>query len=88
MRHIGRDSGPQGQGVIPGGLMNTQNDGILRHKLTQLKQQHRDLDETVTALEAAQQRDVLTLSRLKKRKLSIRDEIARIEDQLLPDIIA
>ncbi len=68
--------------------MGTSDDRILRHQLAQMKQEHRDLDEAIIALEAAQERDQLRLTRLKKRKLYLRDEIARLEDQLLPDIIA
>lgn len=81
-------SGPYSYGVIPGGLMNTQDDRKLRHKLAQLKQEHRDLDEAIIALEGAQQKDQLMLTRLKKKKLGLKDEIARLEDQLFPDIIA
>src|SRR5258706_10050555 len=81
-------SGPYMHGIIPGGLMNTSDEKALRLKLAQLRQEHRDLDEAITALEAAQERDQLRLTRLKKRKLNIKDEIARLEDRLLPDIIA
>ena len=48
----------------------------------------RDLDDAITALSADGPRDQLQLARLKKRKLLLRDEIAVIEDQLIPDIIA
>jgi len=68
--------------------MDTPHERKLRHALAQLKQEHRDLDEAIIALEGAQQKDQLMLTRLKKKKLSIRDEIARVEDQLFPDIIA
>jgi hypothetical protein len=88
MRQISYFSGPYFYGVISGGLMSTSDDRGLRQKLAQLKQEHRDLDEAIIALEAAPERDQLHLTRLKKRKLSLKDEIARIEDQLLPDIIA
>jgi len=88
MRYISYFSGPCLHGIISGGLMSTSDDRSLRHKLAQLKQEHRDLDEAIIALEAATERDQLRLTRLKKRKLVLKDEIARIEDQLLPDIIA
>lgn len=88
MRYVSYFSGPHSRGAIPGGLMSTSDDRNLRQKLAQLKQEHRDLDEAITALEDAAQRDQLRLTRLKKRKLGLKDEIARIEDQLLPDIIA
>ena len=68
--------------------MSTSDDKHLRQTLAQLRQEHRDLDEAIMALEAAQERDQLRLTRLKKRKLGLKDEIARLEDQLLPDIIA
>jgi hypothetical protein len=68
--------------------MSTLDDRTLRLKLAQLKQEHRDLDDAILALEASAERDQLRLTRLKKKKLSLKDEIARIEDQLLPDIIA
>ena len=53
-----------------------------------LKQEHRDLDSAINALEESGRADALQLKRLKKKKLFLRDEISRIEDQLLPDIIA
>ena len=59
---------------------------VLRAKLAELVQEHRDLDTAILAL--AGSRDQLQLTRLKKRKLQLKDEIARIEDALLPDIIA
>ena len=68
--------------------MNTSDDISLRHKLAQMRQEHRDLDEAIIALEAAAERDQLRLTRMKKRKLSLKDKITRLEDQLLPDIIA
>ena len=58
----------------------------LRAKLAELAQEHRDLDTAIAAL--SQSHDQLQLTRLKKRKLQLKDLIARIEDQLLPDIIA
>ncbi len=88
MERVSNVSGPRNCGVISGGLMSTSDDRVLRHKLAQLKQEHRDLDDAIIALEAAALRDQLSLTRLKKRKLGLKDEIARIEDQLFPDIIA
>ncbi|MDH3581365.1 MAG: DUF465 domain-containing protein [Hyphomicrobiales bacterium] len=60
----------------------------LRETLTRLKQEHRDLDGAIDALEESGRADQLQLKRLKKKKLNIKDEITRIEDHLLPDIIA
>ena len=57
-------------------------------RLVRLRQEHRDLDAAIEALRATPASDQLQLARLKKRKLRLRDEIALIEDQLIPDIIA
>ncbi len=61
---------------------------VLQVKLQVLKREHRDLDEAIQALQENGRPDVLTLKRLKKQKLSLKDRIARIEDELTPDIIA
>ena len=53
-----------------------------------LRQEHRDLDAAIEALGAAAAHDHLRLARIKKRKLRLKDEIALLEDQLIPDIIA
>ena len=60
----------------------------LRATLLRLKQEHRDLDSAINAFEESGRAHALQLKRLKKKKLALKDEIARIEDQLLPDIIA
>ena len=57
-------------------------------RLVRLRQEHRDLDAAIEALRAAPASDQLQLARLKKRKLRLKDEIAILEDQLIPDIIA
>ena len=61
---------------------------VLRIKLEALRAEHRDLDEAITALEGKGTADQLTLRRLKKQKLGLKDRIALLEDQLTPDIIA
>lgn len=61
---------------------------VLRVELEVLRREHRDLDEAVRALEETQRADQLSLRRLKKQKLFLKDRISRIEDQLTPDIIA
>lgn len=61
---------------------------VLRVKLEVLKCEHRDLDGAIEALHERNTSDRFTLQRLKKRKLALKDEIGRIEDQLYPDIIA
>ncbi len=60
----------------------------LRATLALLVQEHRDLDAAIAAMTESGVRDQLILSRLKKRKLQLKDQITRIEDALLPDIIA
>lgn len=60
----------------------------LRARLATLKTEHRALDDWIAALLAAPFIDQLEVRRLKKRKLALRDEIARLEDVITPDIIA
>jgi len=60
----------------------------LRKRLELLKTEHRDLDAAIAALLDAGSTDQLQVARLKKRKLALKDQIALIEDSLLPDIIA
>ena len=60
----------------------------LTAKLLELKQEHRDLDDAISALANQVMHDQLKLQRFKKRKLLLRDMIARMEDILEPDIIA
>ena len=64
------------------------NEQQLIERLTHLRSEHRDLDDAIDALAFAAQPDQLQLQRLKKRKLRLKDEIATVEDQLIPDIIA
>lgn len=61
---------------------------VLKVKLEVLRREHRDLDHAIDAMEATGRADQLALRRLKKQKLSLKDEIQRLEDRLLPDIIA
>ncbi|MDF1686374.1 MAG: hypothetical protein ACJAXQ_001375 [Parvibaculaceae bacterium] len=60
----------------------------LRQTLFRLKQEHRDLDDAIAALQNTMSPDQLQLKRLKKKKLNLRDSIIDIEDNLFPDIIA
>ncbi len=64
------------------------NDEVLRVRLAVLRREHRDLDEAIHVLETSGRGDQLTLRRLKKQKLVLRDQIARLDDILTPDIIA
>ncbi|MEM7497335.1 MAG: DUF465 domain-containing protein [Pseudomonadota bacterium] len=61
---------------------------ILRSQLEVLKTEHRRLDEEIEAERDNALADQLAIRRLKKKKLALKDEIARIEDLLYPDIIA
>jgi hypothetical protein len=60
----------------------------LRTKLAELMQEHRDLDTAIQAMADTGVNDQLQLSRMKKRKLQLKDLITQINDKLLPDIIA
>ena len=64
------------------------DEDVLRRKLDELKTEHRDLDDVIDRLAHQAPYDQLKLQRLKKRKLVLKDLIARVESHLLPDIIA
>lgn len=64
------------------------NDEALVIRLNALKQEHADLDTAIRALESQVHVDRLTIARLKKKKLQLKDEITSIMEQLTPDIIA
>jgi len=68
--------------------MDTLQEVALRAKLQALLQQHRDLDAAIASLEGTVTSDQLQLRRLKKMKLDLKDQIAQIENLLIPDIIA
>ena len=59
-----------------------------RVRLSELRQEHQDLGVAVQALLDRHAPDMILIARMKKRKLALRDQIAVIEDQLTPDIIA
>ena len=63
-------------------------DEVARVRLDVLRREHRDLDDAIHALELSGRGDQLTLRRLKKQKLALKDQIARLSDLLTPDIIA
>jgi hypothetical protein len=63
-------------------------DEVLRVELAVFRREHADLDEAIAALQERTTADQLTLQRLKKQKLRIKDKITAIEDRLTPDIIA
>ena len=68
--------------------ISMKTDEVLRLELEVFRRQHRDLDEAITALVERGTGDQLTIKRLKKQKLVLKDKIALIEDRLTPDIIA
>jgi hypothetical protein len=61
---------------------------LLRAKLAALKSEHRDLDDVISRLAQHAPLDQLQMQRLKKRKLLLKDRIAKLESELVPDIIA
>jgi hypothetical protein len=60
----------------------------LREKLAEMRQEHRDLDEAIAQMLASGKHDMLQLQRMKKRKLVLKDMIAKFESMLIDDIIA
>ena len=64
------------------------DEAAVRKRLADLRVEHQDLDASVAALTAQPVVDQIRVARLKKKKLLLRDEIARLEDALTPDIIA
>ena len=68
--------------------LSMKTDDVLRVELAVFRREHRDLDDAIHALQERGTADQLTLRRLKKQKLALKDQIAKIEDQLTPDIIA
>lgn len=65
-----------------------QDDGAILAELNRLRIEHRDLDAAINALEGMTAADQLQIQRLKKRKLSLKDRIRALSDQVTPDIIA
>jgi hypothetical protein len=57
-------------------------------RLAELRQDHADFDAAIQALALTPLPDMMLIARLKRKKLALKDEIARIEDMLTPDIIA
>jgi hypothetical protein len=60
----------------------------MRVKLEELRSEHRDLDDVIRQLSETSPFNQLQIQRLKKRKLSLKDQIIQLESKLLPDIIA
>ncbi|CAN7497412.1 DUF465 domain-containing protein [Phenylobacterium sp. LjRoot219] len=68
--------------------MDHYDEDALREQLAELRQDHADLDAAVQAISLSPLPDMLLIGRLKRKKLSMKDEIGRIEALLTPDIIA
>jgi len=68
--------------------MDQQDQAKIQHKISELINEHRDLDEIITTLAEAQLIDQMKITRLKKRKLQLKEQIHYYEDQLIPDIEA
>ena len=68
--------------------LSMKSETVLKVELEVFRQQHRDLDDAIQALQDRPTGDQLTIRRLKKQKLRLKDQIAIIEDLLTPDIIA
>lgn len=57
-------------------------------RLAELREEHRQLDEKIAELAINPEFDQIEVQRLKKRKLQLKDEIAVLENAIIPDIIA
>jgi hypothetical protein len=68
--------------------MNEAEIEAMQERLAQLKSEHRDLDDVIARITEEMPFDQIQVSRLKKRKLLLKDQIMRLESKLLPDIIA
>ena len=67
---------------------NSMDPGEIAHLIAELKEEHRDLDAAILRLSEDPGVDQLSLRRLKKRKLKLKDWIAYLESQLIPDLDA
>ncbi|GAA0391082.1 DUF465 domain-containing protein [Brevundimonas terrae] len=68
--------------------IQSEDEKALLKQLAELQQEHADLDASIQALTLMPVPDQMMIARLKRKKLSLRDEIVKIRDQILPDIIA
>ncbi len=66
----------------------SEEEAALHARVKLLRQEHAELDASIEALSTASVPDQLMIARMKRKKLSIKDEIVKIEDRILPDIIA
>lgn len=68
--------------------MNSNDPGEIANLLAELREEHRDLDEAISRLAADPAMDQLQITRMKKRKLKIKDWISYLESKLIPDLDA
>lgn len=68
--------------------LSMKTEEVLKVELEVFKREHADLNEAIDALQTEGRADLLTLQRLKRKKLALKDRIRMIEDRLTPDIIA
>lgn len=68
--------------------MTELDEDAINARISELMQEHRDLDDMIARVEEGGTFDQLQLKRMKKRKLAIKDAIARLGNMLVPDIIA
>jgi len=68
--------------------MNEDEIEQMRQRLAALKSEHRDLDDVIAKISENAPFDQIQITRLKKRKLLLKDQILQLESELLPDIIA
>ena len=66
----------------------SEEEAALHARVKLLRQEHAELDASIEALSAAAVPDQLMIARLKRKKLALKDEIVKLEDRILPDIIA
>lgn len=80
-----------GSGVtVPGGVLGVDDHELdgLRARLEELRTEHRDLDAVIARITENMPFDMIQMQRLKKRKLALKDQISRLENRMIPDIIA
>ena len=87
--HLQKPDAPEKSPSKKSGAANeSDRTAVLKAKLQTLLSEHRDLDDVIAQLTVASASDQLQMQRLKKRKLALKDEIARLHALVLPDIIA
>lgn len=71
-----------------GNRLAAEEEDVIRREIADLRQEHRDLDAAIALMAESGGTDIIRVQRMKKRKLALKDRITRLEDRLLPDIIA